>query len=530
MTDAPLPSPGPTADDPPVPVAPEAARGLRAGASDPGGASAGEPPDLAVTLAGLGSDIALVLDDAGVILRMAVADGTVAGPDAWVGRSWADTVTGPTRGKIEQLLRDVASAGVSPRREVNHPAPGGGQDIPVSYAAVRLGPQGPVLAAGRDLRSIAAIQQRFIASQQELERGYWQLRQAESRYRLLFQVATDAVCVLDLPALRIVEANQSAAQLFGAAPGAVLGTTLGAWLDRTSAAAFDERLSADSGSRDVALRARLLRSLSPVELSATRFHGEHGPMLLLRARAIETDAPAGLQARQRLADVVDRLPDAVLVTDAAGRVLSANPAFVAWTETPAGRADDAADEARVRGRPLAQWLRLDAPHTLDGLVQALRHRGLALALDAHFHGEHGHAMPVHVTAVLLDDDDRAALGFTLRRRAEGRDAARAGAAAGDAPWPRALDALTARLGLEPAPALLDQARAELERHFGRLALAQCGGDALAAARWLAAGVPMSVEAEARAVRDLLALASQAGAGVERGGHPPPPDGPVSRLN
>jgi hypothetical protein len=42
----------------------------------------------------------------------------------------------------------------------------------VAYTALRLGPDGPSLAVGHDLRSVARIQQRFLLVQQELERGY----------------------------------------------------------------------------------------------------------------------------------------------------------------------------------------------------------------------------------------------------------------------------------------------------------------------------------------------------------------------
>ena len=60
-----------------------------------------------------------------------------------------------------------------------------------------LGRDGPVLAVGRDLRAVSAIQQRFIDAQQAMERDYWRQRQAEARYRMLFQVATDGVLVVD---------------------------------------------------------------------------------------------------------------------------------------------------------------------------------------------------------------------------------------------------------------------------------------------------------------------------------------------
>ena len=172
-------------------------------------------PELASTVAALAGDIAMVVDADGVVRNVSTQEaGLSASADAWVGRPWAETVTTDTRRKIENLLDEVRQEGRSRRREVNHPS-ALGQDIPVAWAAVRLGDGGPVLAVGRDLRVVAAIQQRFLESQQELERDYWKRRQTEARYRLLFQVATDAVLVLDAQTYRVVEANQAATHLLG---------------------------------------------------------------------------------------------------------------------------------------------------------------------------------------------------------------------------------------------------------------------------------------------------------------------------
>ena len=154
------------------------------------GALAGLAPELANAFASLASDIALVIDADGVIRNVALSDNTIARrADQWVGSHFIDTVTQDTRGKIESLLQEVQCNGVSRRREVNLPG-AGDTSIPVVFAAIRLGADGPVLAVGRDMRAIAAIQQRFLDAQQELERDYWRQRQAESRYRQLFQVAT----------------------------------------------------------------------------------------------------------------------------------------------------------------------------------------------------------------------------------------------------------------------------------------------------------------------------------------------------
>ena len=146
-------------------------------------------PKMAQTLAAAMGDVALVVDSEGIVQSAAFggSDPMLANPDDWVGRKWADIVTGETRPKVQQLLREVSTAGVSRLRQVNHPA-ASGPDIPVAYSAVRLGERGPLLVVGRDLRTISAIQRRLVETQQTMERDYWHRRQAETRYRLLFRL------------------------------------------------------------------------------------------------------------------------------------------------------------------------------------------------------------------------------------------------------------------------------------------------------------------------------------------------------
>jgi hypothetical protein len=140
-------------------------------------------PTLADALGLLASDIALVLDDAGVIRKTVFggpgADSIRAVGADWAGRALRETVTDCTRAKVDALLRDVSVLGVTRPRQVNHLDPGG-TEIPVAYTALRLGAGGPVVVVGRDLRTVRAIQQRFLDAQQELERGYWARRQADS--------------------------------------------------------------------------------------------------------------------------------------------------------------------------------------------------------------------------------------------------------------------------------------------------------------------------------------------------------------
>jgi hypothetical protein len=142
-------------------------------------------PHLAQAFASLACDIALVIDREGPITAIAhnEARSLAEASQGWLGRPLDSTVTPQTRHKIEKLLADVAATGIARRREVNlECAPGVGtadDAIAVAYTAIRLGPGGPALAVGQDLRAMARMQQRFVRVQQELERGYMATLAAE---------------------------------------------------------------------------------------------------------------------------------------------------------------------------------------------------------------------------------------------------------------------------------------------------------------------------------------------------------------
>lgn len=129
-------------------------------------------PELADTFVALSCDIALVIDADGRIVTLAQHDAQPIAPPAWIGTAWADTVSADSRAKVEQILADVVASGQARRREINHPDAIGGA-APVAYSAARLGERGPTLAVGHDLRAQAALQQRFVAAQEALERSYW---------------------------------------------------------------------------------------------------------------------------------------------------------------------------------------------------------------------------------------------------------------------------------------------------------------------------------------------------------------------
>lgn len=406
----------------------------------------GLAPQLASAFVSLASDIALVIDDDGVIRSVAVGD-TGPATQGWVGKPWVETVTGDTRRKIELLLLDVGSTGIARRREVNHPAPGA-PDIPIAYTAVRLGAHGPVLAVGRDLRAVAAIQQRFVDAQQEMEREYWRVRQTQTQHRLLEQVARDAVLVIDAQSLQPLQANRAAETLLG---GAALPP------------AIEELLvMARSTGRAAEVRTRLASGLQ-IELSATPFRApgaEHSQRLLVRARpAVPDPAEAG--------------GDAVVVADSAGRMLLHNAAFALL----------AADGAAVPGRALVDILG-DPQRALAALLAEVRREGIA-TVPSLVTGSGRGLVRLQVTAALIAEGDQECIGLTLRRVGAGPAPTNGGEDIGSLAVD--LSRLLDRVGEFPLAELMRQAAAVAERHAVASALTRCAHDARAAAALL--GIP-----------------------------------------
>jgi transcriptional regulator PpsR len=448
------------------------------------GALAGFAPELANTFASIASDIALVIDAAGVIRNVALGDNAIGQrTDQWVGNAFVDTVTQDTRGKIESLLKEVRRAGVSRRREVNLPGVGGAC-IPVAFAAIRLGESGTVLAVGRDLRAIAAIQQRFLEAQQELERDYWKQRQTESRYRLLFQVATDAVLVVEAASLTILEANRAAAELFGHVPAQMAGLPAAIGIDPASRPAVEELLCATRASgKPAEIRARLGGSApgdgaALVDVSATPFRatsdGTSQLLLLVRLRSTERRSS---DAARRLADFVEQTPDAVVITDSNGRLQIANPAFLALC--PPG-----VQESQLKGQTLADLLG-DPGHRLAALVADVRRNGIAAQVRAPIGVLRGawaaaSAVELEISAALLAEGDQECIGFILRRHAGRPDTPLEpvdGLAA-------AIENLAAQLGRVSLPELMQEATYLAEHHLIRTALERAHGHSLTAADWL----------------------------------------------
>jgi transcriptional regulator PpsR len=368
-----------------------------------------EAPDVAQLLAAA-ADIAFALNADGTI------DGAVrTGPELsaepfahWPGKSWAEVSTVESAPKIEQMLQEAAM-GLAPRwRQINH-AVEGQPDIPVRYAVMKAGNRGQFVAVGRDLRSLAAMQQKLLAAEQSIEQEYARLRHAETRYRLLMQVATEAILVVDSRSGRVMEANAAASTLMNKPVKRLSGMQFATLFDTGDAEKVESlmmSLRATGRADDVALM--LEGRQQQAVLSATIFRQETATCYLMRLQPMAAGA-LGIVISKAQAEVINAvrdLPEAFAVTDPERRIVSANAAFLDSAQL--------GSEEQARGEPIDRWLGR-AGVDLAVLFNSLAEHGAVRQFQTVMRGQFGTVEDVEVSAAASPPGNPTCYGFSIRR-------------------------------------------------------------------------------------------------------------------
>ena len=445
-------------------------------------------------LVGAASDIALVLDDEGTIIEVVTQRPELGARGArdWLGRPWVQTVTVDSRQKVEALLRDAqAAADAAGRwRQVNHPVKDG-DDLPLLYSAMRVvrddsrSGRGRIVAFGRDLRDSVALQRRLIESQQAMERDYWRYREAETRYRHLFETTAEAVLIVDGATQKVLEANPAARALCTVRRSRLVGASLAALFEAAHGEALQNLVAAArTAGRQESLRAQLANGGVEVSVSASVFRQDNAAFVLVRLAPFRHELPAA-QSRQRGASLpaqgaepgadtvlqayMRNSPDGLVFCDITGRVMSANRAFVALAQLSA--------EEQVRGQPLDRWVGRTGVE-LGVLIATLRQRGSVGLFVTMLRGEYGGNAEVEISAAVLTLGEESMLAFAVRdidrrMKPESKSAALA--------MPRSAAELTELVGRTPLKAIVSETTDLIEQLCIQTALSMTGDNRASAA-------------------------------------------------
>jgi transcriptional regulator PpsR len=399
----------------------------------------------------------------GVKLSNAIAGETF---QDWVGRAWADTVTGIGSDKVRLMISDARASGVSAFRQVTQRFPSG-LELPIEYTTVRMSPQGGLIAIGKSLQAVSELQARLIAAQHAMEQDYWKLREVETRYRLLFDASNEAVLLLRAEDFRVIEANPAAIRALGVARG---------W-DFPSEMAPQERKSFQAmlaRARETGKTPGIIIHLGPDReawtVRATLMNADAGPVFMLQLASVGV-RPAAMErsAPQILATLIERMPDAFVILDRDGIVRQANSAFLDLAQV--------SFDGAVIGHSLQKWL--GAPGAdLTALLGAVRRNGVARLFTTTLRGVLGAEVEVEVSAAGDVAASPVFFGVLIR------DVSRRLTSPRRDRLQLALEATKPMNGSAPLRKVIDDVVGLVEREYVEAALEQTDGNRAAAAELL----------------------------------------------
>ncbi len=409
----------------------------------------------AAALIAAASDVTLILDADGVIRDTAFQSAELMGDldDSanWVGRTIATTVAPDSRAKVDLLLREATTVAEPKWRHINHLTTDG-RSVPVLYCGVQVGADGRIVVFGRDLRVMSALQQRLLNAQQSMERDYSKLRDVEMRYRLLFQLSSEAVLILDPAKQRVLEANPAGGEMFGTASQGIVGHTMTEIFSADSLPTLQGHLAAvRSGARSEDVPARLTRGDQAVLVKVSLFRKNNDTLVLMRISPVRAAMPAVPDIKTKLLRAVESAPDGFVVTDHEGIIITANAAFLEMAQLH--------HEEQARGEPLDRWAGTSGVD-LDVLTSNLRSRGSVRFFSTTMRGEAGAVAQVEISAVLVRNGGHPSFGYAIRNvgprlQMEAPRAARQ--------LPRSVEQLTELIGRVSLKELVREATEVIER-------------------------------------------------------------------
>jgi transcriptional regulator PpsR len=409
-------------------------------------------------------DITLLLDLDGVIqeatLSPMLSDEAV---QSWLGKSWTDTVDDAVSEKVERIMADARSTGVSAFRQITQRLPSG-LEVPMEYTTVLLGGRAGLLAIGKSLQAVAELQSKLITAQQTMERDYWKLREVETKYRLLFDASHEPALILNATTLRITEANPAAINAIGADRETAIGRGFLNDVAASDRAAFQAMLGrVREQGKAPAILLHLGKANGAWLARGSLMSPDPTPVMLLQLVPAASAQSATPQPEIiSTDDLIERLPDAFVVIDRNGIVRRANRVFLDLVEVNT--------KSSVIGERLTRWLSRPGADLSVLLANVERHRFVRLFTTA-IQGELGTQTDVEISAAGSTDNDPSHLGVLIRDI--GR---RIGRSAEDGNLRTELGAVAERIGKTPLRKLVKETIALVERHYVHSALGLANGN------------------------------------------------------
>ena len=364
------------------------------------------------------TDIIARVADLGIILSR---EGTVMGVFAnplfrpkdvlarYEGQQIRDTLAAESHTKFDARFSEfLKNPGPLRSVELNHESGSGYAGFPVRYSFHAIGESGKILMMGRDLRTIAEMQQQLVAAQLTLEKDYEARREHDMQFRVLMASIDDAMVFVSLPGGTIRDCNPAARVLLGKQGGDLVGVSLDQVLedkDSGKNGLVDHLIGlANEGAiGQMSIKARKPSRI--VSLRPVLFRNGGDQAMLCR---IVTTAPEALKSdslQSNLTGLYERGADAIVFVDTGGTILSANEAFLNLADVTHGKA--------LKGRSIVDFLGRGGVD-LNVMIENAARSGMMRAYTTRVTGEFGAERAVEVSTTHVQTGAEPVFALILR--------------------------------------------------------------------------------------------------------------------
>ncbi|HBM14658.1 MAG TPA: transcriptional regulator PpsR, partial [Rhodospirillaceae bacterium] len=341
------------------------------------------------------------------------------------------------------------------------------------YATISLG-DGRVLAIGRNMQAMAEMQQRLVEAQMSMEREYARMRRAETRYRLLFQLASEAILILDAATNKVVEANPAACKLLLRDEKRLVGSSVASAFDSDSRSRVQDLVTKiRDGATGETTSAVTAEGHADLTLAGSFFRQDGNTFFLIRlvAKDETSGGEASSHTNNVVQNVMETLPEGFVVTDMNGEILKANDAFLDMAQV--------GTEEQIKGRSINRWVGRSSVD-LNVLMANLKEHGSVRFFATVLRNELGSSIDIEISAVSVEDGEIPCIGFIIRNL-EGRvtlPETRAGTG------PRSVEQLSKLVGRVPLKDLVQESTDIIESMCIEAALELTGDNRASAAEML----------------------------------------------
>ena len=363
-------------------------------------------PDILGRIISRAADIAFVVEPDGTILSVIVnpESDSFGHLDHWVGRDVREFLTSESIRKFDDKMASVAQSEDSGGTlELNH-ADSAVWSFPVRYSFHMVGPEGAVLMLGRDLRPIAEMQQQLVRAQAALEQDYELQREYDTRFRVLMDCSRDPVLFVGLRDGRIRDSNREAAKLFSRTQDGLEGMEFEQLFEAAKGSSLIDRLT-DPNSEDQSVTIRTAKSRRVVTLHPRVFRAAGERLMALRIQSGKAETAEVSALGADLAAFFEKGVDAVLFTDAEGRIKAANDSFLDMV--------DVAEAREAVSKSLADYLgrgSFDLKVLLDNATRTGQMRIYATQLETSL----GKKVSAEFSVTMLGERSKPSFAFLVR--------------------------------------------------------------------------------------------------------------------